>query len=131
MINSRFAAIAGGLAIAASAFVLSACSGAAPIGGNTLSPITVDANDLQGKTVEINSKQPLNINTGDLAVDSYSLVSADPEGIVEFVPGRTDGSATYNPGFTAVKEGTTEVVLENSDGGIQDLTFTITVVAAP
>jgi hypothetical protein len=131
MINSRFAAIAGGLAIAASAFVLSGCTGAAPIGGNTLPPITVDANDLQGKTVEINSKQPLNINTGDLAVDSYSLVSATPEGVVEFVAGHSDGSATYNPGFTAVKEGTTEVVLENTDGGIQDLTFTITVVAAP
>jgi len=131
MINSRFAAIAGGLAIAASAFVLTACSGTSSVGGNTLPPITVDANDLQGTTVEINSKQPLNINTGDLAVDSYSLVSATPEGIVEFVPGHTDSSATFNPGFTAVKEGTTEVVLQNSDGGIQDLTFTITVVPAP
>lgn len=132
MIISRLSALAGGIAIAASALVLAGCSGgSAPIGGNTLPPITVEANDLQGQTVEINSKQPLNINTGDLAVDSYSLVSAEPEGIVEFVPGRTDGSATFNPGFNALKEGTAEVVLKNSDGGIQDLSFTIEVVPAP
>lgn len=96
-----------------------------------LPPITVSANDLQGATVEINSKQPLNIDTGDLAVDSYSLVSMDPEGIVEFVPGRSDGSAEFNPGFTAVKEGSTDVVLKNAQGGIQDLSFTIEVVPAP
>jgi len=132
MIISRFSALAGGIAIAASALVLTGCaSGSAPIGGDTLPPITVSANDLQGATVEINSKQPLNIDTGDLPVDSYSLVSATPEGIVEFVAGHSDGSAEFNPGFNAVKEGTTEVVLKNAQGGIQDLTFTIEVVAAP
>lgn len=132
MIISRLSALAGGIAIAASALVLAGCSGSpAPIGGNTLPPIIVEANDLQGTTVEINSKQPLYINTGDLAPESYSLVSAEPEGIVEFVAGGTSGGVTTNPGFTALKEGTADVVLKNSDGGIQDLSFTIEVVPAP
>ena len=132
MIISRFSALAGGIAIAASALVLTGCAGgSAPVGGDTLPPVTKTATELQGATVEINSKQPLNIDTGDLAVDSYTLVSATPEGIVEFVQGRNDGSATFNPGFTAVKEGSTEVVLKNAQGGIQDLSFTIEVVAAP
>lgn len=132
MIISRFSALASGIAIAASALVLTGCAGgAAPIGGDTLPPVTMTANDLQGATVEINSKQPLNIDTGDLAVDSYTLVSATPEGIAEFVQGRSDGSAEFNPGFTAIKEGSTEVVLKNAQGGIQNLTFTIEVVPAP
>ena len=132
MIISRFSALAGGIAIAASALVLTGCAGGStPVGGDVLPPITMSANELQGSTVQINSKQPLNITTGDLAVDSYSLVSATPEGIVEFVPGHKDASAEFNPGFTAVKEGSTEVVLKNAQGGIQNLTFTIEVVAAP
>lgn len=132
MIISRFSALAGGIAIAASALVLTGCAGGSTaVGGDVLPPITMSANELQGSTVQINSKQPLNITTGDLAVDSYSLVSATPEGIVEFVPGHSDGSAEFNPGFNAVKEGSTEVVLKNAQGGIQNLTFTIEVVAAP
>ena len=131
MIISRFAAVAGGLAIAASAFVLAGCSSGSPSGGDVLPPVTVQANDLQGKTVEINPKQPLNIDTGDLPVDSYSLVSATPEGIVEFTPGHKDATAEFNPGFTAVKEGTAQVELKNAQGGIQNLSFTIKVVPAP
>jgi len=132
MIISRFTALAGGIAIAASALVLTGCAGgSAPVGGDTLPPVIKTADELQGATVEINSKQPLSIDTGSLAVDSYTLVSATPEGVVEFVQGREDGSATFNPGFTAIKEGSTDVVLKNAQGGIQDLSFTIEVVAAP
>ncbi len=134
MIISRFAALAGGIAVAASAFVLTGCAGGSgTVGGDTLPPIIKTADSLQGATVEINSKQPLDIDTGSLAVDSYSLVSIDPEGVVKFTPGTvgTGGSASFNPGVSAIKEGTATVVLKNSQGGIQNLSFTVTVVPAP
>lgn len=86
----------------------------------------MDAGDLQGATVELVVGQVLNINTGDLAVDSYSGEVADPS-VAEFVAGREDGGATYNPGVKALAVGSTEVVMSNSDGGIQDLTFTVDV----
>ncbi len=68
----------------------------------------------------------MNIDTGDLAVDSYSGEVADPS-VATFTPGREDGGATFDPGVEGKAEGTTEVVLSNSDGGIQDVTFTVEV----
>ena len=37
-----------------------------------------------------------------------------------------DGT-TYNPGIRALADGSTTVVLSNSDGGIEDVTFTVEV----
>ena len=112
--------------VAATASVLlvgiAGCS-AAPV----VAPIVVDAGDLQGTTVEVPLNSTLVINTGDLAVDSYTAEIADPS-IVSFVQGREDGSATFNPGFTPKAVGDTEVTLTNEAGGIQALSFTITVV---
>ncbi len=109
-------------AIALTAVVgLSACSS-----GPVIAPVTVSANDLQGDTVELVVGQVLNINTGDLAVDSYTAEIADSS-ILEFSQGREDGSATFNPGFTAKKVGETEVTMTNEQGGIQPLEFTVKV----
>lgn len=91
-----------------------------------IAPVTMDVGDLQGTTVELVVGQALNITTGDLAVDSYSGDVDDPA-VAEFVPGRVDGTATYNPGIMALAPGSTAVVLSNSDGGIQDVTFSISV----
>lgn len=88
----------------------------------------MDANDLQGATVDLVVGQVLNIDTGSLAVDSYSGEVADPS-VAEFEKGRDDGSATFNPGVKALAEGTTEVVMTNENGGIQPLTFTVEVSA--
>lgn len=113
-------------AIAASAIVgLSAC---AP--GAVLPPVIVDANDIQGEVVEVPINTILSINTGDLAVDSYTAEVDDPS-IAEFIQGRDDGSATFNPGFKPLKVGETEVTLTNDQGGIQPLEFTVKVVPAP
>ena len=70
--------------------------------------------------------QVLDINTGDLAVDSYSAEIEDPS-VAEFVEGRDDGGATFNPGVTALAVGTTKVTLSNEDGGIEDVVFTVDV----
>ena len=64
--------------------------------------------------------------TSSLAVDNYSGEVED-ESVAEFTAGREEGGTTYNPGVTALAEGSTEVVLSNSDGGIQDVTFTVEV----
>jgi hypothetical protein len=92
-----------------------------------VAPITVSANDLQGETVEVPLNSLLNINTGDLAVDSYTA-EIDDSSIAEFVQGREDGSATFNPGFKPLKVGETQVTMKNEQGGIQPLEFTIKVV---
>lgn len=97
-----------------------------PIGGDVITPLTKDANDLQGSTVELIVGQVLSINTGDLAVDSYTGTVTDAA-IAEFTPGRSDGSAEFNPGITALAVGETSATLTNSDGGIQPLTFTVVV----
>lgn len=95
-------------------------------GGGQVAPVTVEVNDLQGSTVEVGMYQVLNINTGDLPVDSYTAEIADPS-IAEFVQGRDDGSATYNPGFTPKKVGQTTITMTNEDGGIQPVEFTLVV----
>lgn len=119
MIDLRRIAVA---ALVGAALGLSACAGPPPV----TPPVTRDVGSLQGDIVELDVGQMLNIDTGDLAVDSYSGTVADPE-VARFVVGREEGGATYNPGVEALAEGTTEVVLSNSDGGIQDVTFTVEV----
>jgi hypothetical protein len=110
------------IAVVALAAGLSACAAPTPV----IAPVTMDANDLQGATVDLVVGQVLNINTGDLAVDSYSGEVADTS-VAEFVAGREDGGATFNPGVKALAEGSTKVVLSNANGGIQNLTFTVDV----
>lgn len=118
----KISKLLGTVAIVALAAGLSACAAPTPV----IAPVTMDANDLQGATVDLVVGQVLNINTGDLAVDSYTGEVADTS-VAEFVPGREDGTATFNPGVKALAEGSTEVVLANSNGGIQNLTFTVDV----
>lgn len=110
------------LALAGALLAMSACAAPEPV----IPPVTRDVGSLQGDTVELEVGQVLNIDTGDLAVDSYRGTVADPE-VARFVAGREEGGATYNPGVEALATGTTEVVLSNSDGGIQDVTFAVEV----
>jgi hypothetical protein len=110
------------LVLAASIAALSGCASSQPV----IAPVTRDVGDLQGETVELEVGQVLNIDTGDLAVDSYSGAVSDPS-VAKFTAGREEGGATYNPGVEGLAEGTTTVVLSNDDGGIQDVTFTVDV----
>ena len=97
-----------------------------PIGGDIIAPVTMEANDLQGAEVELLVGQVLNINTGSLAVDSYTGEVADPT-IAEFTPGSIEGETEFNPGVTGLAPGTTEVTMTNEQGGIQPLEFTVVV----
>ncbi|MHA3683360.1 hypothetical protein ACXR2W_03785 [Leucobacter sp. HY1908] len=107
---------------------LAGCAGpsTAPIGGDVIAPVTVAANDLQGDTVDLVVGQTLNIDTGSLAVDSYTGEVSDAS-VATFEPGRVDGSAEFNPGVTALVAGKTTVTLSNEQGGIQPLEFTVVV----
>ncbi|GAA2231234.1 hypothetical protein N1031_07565 [Herbiconiux moechotypicola] len=120
------------VAAAALVVVLSACSSTpsntseTPIGGDVITPVTMEANDLQGATVDLIVGQVLNINTGDLATDSYTGEVADTA-VARFVQGQTGGSAELNPGVEALAVGETEVTMTNEQGGIQPLEFTVVV----
>ena len=100
----------------------------APIGGDVIAPVTMGVNELQGAKVDLVVGQVLNINTESLEVDSYTAQIADPK-IAEFVQGDKSGSAVLNPGVAALAEGATKVILENEQGGIQPLEFTVVVTA--
>jgi hypothetical protein len=110
------------LVVAASVIALAGCATPQPV----IAPVTRDVGDLQGATVELEVGQVLDIDTGDLAVDSYRGEVADPS-VAKFTAGREEGGTTYNPGVEGLAAGTTKVVLSNADGGIQDVTFTVEV----
>ena len=117
-------------ASAAASLLLVGVAGCAA--GNTpvVTPIVVNSGDIQGSIVTVPLNSTLVINTGSLAVDSYTAEIADPS-IGEFVQGKEDGSAEFNPGITPKKVGETEVTLSNKDGGIEDVVFTLKVTPVP
>lgn len=119
----RFSRIVAATVVVAAAFALAACSSS---DGPVITPVTEEVGDLQGRTIDLVVDQVLNINTGDLAVDSYEGTVADSS-VAEFVAGGEEGDATFNPGVKALAVGETDVVLSNTDGGIQDVTFTVRV----
>jgi hypothetical protein len=119
----KISKLIGAAAILTLAVGLSAC---AQSNTPVIAPVTMEAGELQGETVELVVGQVLNINTGDLAVDSYSGEVAD-SAVAEFVKGYEEGGTTYNPGVKALADGSTTVVLSNADGGIEDVTFTVQV----
>ena len=82
----------------------SASSACAPAGEPVIAPVTMDANDLQGATVDLVVGQVLNINTGDLAVDSYSgeVDDTDGRGVRE---GLRKGRHDVQPGCEGARRG--------------------------
>lgn len=115
-----------GAILAAAAIALSACG---TPGGPVIAPVTREAGSLDGTTVQLVVGQSLDIGTGDLPVDTYSGEVEDPS-IAEFVPGSEEDGATYNPGVEALRQGSTTVVLSSTEGGVEDVTFTVEVAPA-
>ena len=109
------------LGVAGAVLALSAC--AAPAGSG-FPPVKANADELQGARVGLAVGQLLSIDTGDLAVVSYTGVVADPA-VARFIAGRDESGTLYNPGIEGLSVGTTTVVLSNTDGGIEDVTFTV------
>jgi hypothetical protein len=96
---------------------------------SVLPPIIVELADAEGTTVEVPLDNVVDLVTGDDdSVTAWTAKIAD-ESIVEFVPGKDDGSAQFNPGLTPLAEGTTDVVLTNSETD-STVAFTVTVTPA-
>ncbi|WRS30532.1 hypothetical protein U6G28_02260 [Actinomycetaceae bacterium MB13-C1-2] len=117
--------VAGVVAGVALAFGLVACtsngSGRAPTsdsgsssdGGSVLPPQIVEGTDLQGGSFTITKDQPLVVNVDDPTEWTGETVD---KAVAEFVAGRDDGSAVFNPGFSAVGTGTTDASMTAPDG---------------
>lgn len=123
MRTARVVAVAAFLGIA---LVLSGCSTPTSHSTPVVAPVVVKIADIGGTTVTVALNQVVDLDTGSLSVTSYSGTVADTS-IATFTPGRKDSSAEFNPGLTPHKLGTTQVTLSNSNGGIQDVEFTLTV----
>ena len=118
-------AVASVLAIGALA-VVGCSSGGSSGDASALPPMIVDLGDVEGTTVEVPVGGTIDLTGDDQTYTAWTADIADPA-VVEFVPGRDDGDAQFNPGLTAKSEGETEVTLDNSETG-DSVTFTVDVV---
>jgi hypothetical protein len=115
------------LGLTAGVLGLAGCSaGGSSADASALPPVIVSLDDVDGTTVEVAEGGSVDLTGDDETYMDWTADIADPE-VVEFVPGRDDESARYNPGLTAESVGTTEVTLENSSSG-DSVTFTVEVV---
>lgn len=114
--------------VALGGFGLTGCtsSGSTDAGSSALPPVIVDLGDVDGTTVEVPEGGSIDLTGDDETYTDWTADIADPQ-VVEFVPGRDDGSAQFNPGLTAESVGSTEVTLDNSESG-DSVTFTVEVV---
>jgi hypothetical protein len=111
---------AGGLAL-----TVAACSA----GTDTLpAPVVVDLGEVDGTTVEVVQGNMIDLTGDDETYTAWTAEIDDPA-IVDFTPGRDDGSAQFNPGLTAIAVGSTAVTLENGETG-ETVAFTVEVTPA-
>lgn len=96
---------------------------------SALPPVIVELDTVDGTTVEVPEGGSVDLTGDDETFTMWTADIEDPE-VVEFVPGREDGSAQFNPGLTAKSVGETEVTLDNDVSG-DSVTFTVEVVPAP
>ncbi|MFE6253898.1 hypothetical protein [Agromyces sp. NPDC057865] len=123
------ASVAVMLGVALGGFGLTGCTASGGSSGgdsSALPPVIVDLGDVDGTTVEVPEGGSVDLTGDDETYTDWTADIADPS-VVEFVPGRDDGSAQFNPGLTAKSVGTTEVTLDNSESG-DSVTFTVDVV---
>jgi len=86
-------------------------------------PVMADVTTVDGTTVEVALTRTLVISAAEPT--KWTATVADPT-ILTFTAGTSDGSATFNPGFTPLKAGSTEVTMTD---GATTVTFTVTVTA--
>lgn len=94
--------------------------------GSALPPVIVDLNEIDGTTIEVEDNRSIDLTGDDETFTEWTAEIADPA-VVEFTPGRDDGSAQFNPGLTATEVGETEVTLDNGATG-DSVSFTVQVV---
>ncbi|QEO14369.1 hypothetical protein FLP10_08015 [Agromyces intestinalis] len=95
---------------------------------NVLPPVMVQLDEVDGTTVEVPLDNVIVLQGDDETFTAWEADIADPS-IAEFTPGKDDGSATFDPGITPRKVGSTEVTLDNSESG-DTVSFTVEVIEA-
>lgn len=88
-------------------------------------PIIHTPDELDGQNITINFERSLIINVPDNPQD-WTTGSVDDNTIAQFIPGRADATATFNPGFIARNHGETTAHITNPTTGTT-ITFTLTI----
>lgn len=133
MANVRRTAASIAIVAASAALALAGCvassgttaSSASPSSDEVVAPVIVDLNDVDGTTVEVAVGNTVDL-TGDDETYTEWMAEIGDEGVVEFIAGRDDGSAQFNPGLDALAPGETDVTLDNAETG-KTVTFTVEV----
>lgn len=93
-----------------------------------LPPVIVDITSVDGTTVSVPVGGAVDLTGDDKTYTSWTAEIADST-VVAFVPGKDDGSASFNPGLDALAAGSSEVTLTNSETD-DSVTFTVEVTKA-
>jgi hypothetical protein len=126
-VRRRLGASAALVLAAVGGLALAGCSAGGGSGdSSTLPPVIVELDDVDGTTVQVDEGGSIDLTGDDETFTEWSAEIADPS-VVEFVPGRDDGDAQFNPGLTAKSVGETEVTLDNASSG-DTVSFTVEVV---
>jgi hypothetical protein len=126
IVRGRVAASVAVAVVTLGAIGLSGCSSPGTGGSSALPPVIVELDNVDGTTVEVPEGGSIDLTGDEETATQWTAEIADPE-VVEFVPGRDEGGAQFNPGLTATSVGQTEVTLENGETG-DTVTFTVEVV---
>lgn len=125
---SALAAIALATGVAFGATACTASSTDTSSDSSVIAPVIVNATDLDGKTVEVQEGNVIDIVADD--VTAWTGEVADPT-VAEFIAGSSEGTGSdalvMNPGVKALKAGETKVTMTSTDGST--ITFTVKVTA--
>ena len=119
--RARSLAVSVGLGLLAVS--LAGCSANTP----AVEPVTISAEALQGRTIDLPIDSTLNITTGQLKVTDYDGTVKNPA-VARFIPGKKTSSAAFDPAIKPLRLGETMVTLTSKDGSGQYVTFMLDVV---
>jgi hypothetical protein len=123
------------VALSCSVGVLTACGDdddssattTAPASGSSsvLPPIIEDLNSIDGKTVDMKVGNNIDLTGDSTTYKDWTGEISDPK-VAEFIAGKDEGGASFNPGVKALATGEATVKLTNSTSN-KTVTFTIKV----
>lgn len=136
MNHTRRAAISGALAVLALTGLVACSSSSADdpssstatassqtSSSSVVAPIIADLTSIDGTTITASVGRSIDL-TGDTDTFADWTATISPSGILAFTPGRTEGSARFNPGIEVLATGNASVTLTNSTTG-KSVSFTV------
>ena len=94
-------------------------------GSSVLPPIIADLNSIDGTTVEVPAGGNIDLTGDSTTYTDWTGEISDPK-VAEFIPGKDEGGASFNPGIKALEPGEAEVTMTNSTSN-KTVTFTVKV----